>query len=61
MFYISLLEQDTIRKGGINKFAEVPKFEVGNNKKYKVEAMQDSAIYAKEADGHLSGLYYLVV
>ena len=38
----------------------MPKFEPGNDdKEYKVEAIRDSAIYAKEADGHLPGLYYL--
>ena len=36
------------------------KFDVGNDKEYKVEAIIDSAIYAKEAEGHLSGLYYLI-
>ena len=25
-----------------------------------MEAIRDSAVYAKEADGHLPGLYYLV-
>ena len=44
----------------MNEFAKVPEFELGNDKKYKVEAIQDSAVYAKEADGHLPGLYYLV-
>lgn len=34
---------------------------VGNSKKYKVEVIQDSTVYAKESNlGHLSGLYYLV-
>ena len=32
-----LMELDTIRKRQINKF--LPKFEVGNNKKYEVEAI----------------------
>ena len=27
---------------------------------YEVEAIQNNAVYAKEADGHLPGLYYLV-
>ena len=39
----------------------MPKFELGNNKEYKVEAIQDSVIYAKEADRHLPRLYYLVI
>ena len=52
-----LLEQDTIRKG--QEFS-APEFEPGNDKKYKVEDIRDSAVYAKEADGHLLSLYYLV-
>ena len=59
VFHVSLLEQNITRKGRINKFS-VPEFEPSDNKKYKIEAIQDSAVYAKEADGHLSGLYYLV-
>ena len=52
-----LLEQDTTRKG--REFS-VPKFEPGDNKEYELEAIRDSAVYAKEADEHLPGLYYLV-
>ena len=55
-----LLEQDTIRKMGIDKFLLVPEFEAIDNKKYKVEAIQDSIIYVKEADRHLLRLYYLI-
>ena len=55
---MSLLEQDTTRKG--REFS-VLEFEPNNNdKEYMVEAIQDSAIYTKEADRHLPGLYYLV-
>ena len=59
---MSLLEQDITRKGQINElFPEPePKFDAGDNKEYKVEAIIDSAIYAKEAEGHLLSLYYLV-
>ena len=39
----------------------MPQFESGDNKEYKIEVIRDSAIYIKEANGHLSGLYYLVV
>ena len=54
---MSLLEQDTTRKG--REFS-MPEFEPGDdNKEYKVEAIRDSAVYAKEANGHLPGLYYL--
>ena len=36
-------------------------FKAGNNKKYKIDGTQDSAIYAKELTiGQLLGLYYLV-
>ena len=59
IFYISLLEQDITKKG--REFL-VPEFEPGNNDKmYKVEAIQDSVVYTKKANKHLSGLYYLVV
>ena len=62
VFHVSLLEQDTTRKGRMNElFPELePEFVAGNNKEYKVEAIKDSAVYAKEAEGHLPGLYYLV-
>ena len=33
-------------------------FEAGNNKKYKVDGISDSAVYAKESAGQLSGFYY---
>ena len=36
-------------------------FEAGDDKKYKVEKIRDSAVYAMELEmGHLPGLYYLV-
>ena len=62
VFHVSLLEQNTTRKGRINKlFLELePEFDAGDNKKYEVKAIIDSAVYAKEAEGHLPGLYYLV-
>ena len=40
----------------------MPEFEPDDdNKKSKVEAIQDSAVYTKEANEHLPGLYYLVI
>ena len=37
-------------------------FEAGNHKKYEVDGIRDSAVYAKEsATGQLPGLYYLVL
>ena len=59
MFHVLLLEQDTTKKSRMNEFAEVPEFE-SDNKEYEVEAIQDSAVDAREANGHLLGLYYLV-
>ena len=39
----------------------VPEFEPGNNdKKYELEAIQNSAVYAKEVDRYLSKLYYFI-
>ena len=59
---MSLLKQDTTKKGRINElFLEPePEFDAGDDKKYKVETIKDNAVYAKEAEGHLSDLYYLV-
>ena len=52
-----LVEQNITRKAW--EFS-MPEFELRNNKMYKVEAIQDSTVYVKEADGHLLRLYYLV-
>ena len=35
-------------------------FDASDNKEYEVEAIIDSAVYAKEIEGHLPVLYYLV-
>ena len=37
-----------------------PKFDTGNNKKYKIKTIRDNIIYTKEAKKYLLGLYYLV-
>ena len=37
-----------------------PEFDAGDNKEYEIEVIIDSAIYTKEVEGHLPGLYYLV-
>ena len=60
MFYVLQLEKNTTIKGRINKFLLMPKFEVDDNKEYELKAIQNSTIYAKEADRYLSKLYYLV-
>ena len=58
---MSLLEQDTTRKGQVDE-NNVTELNAGDNKggEYKVEAIRDSAVYARESAGHLLGLYYLV-
>ena len=60
VFHVSLLEQDTTRKGRVDE--NVTEFEAGNDEEeYKVEGIWDSAVYAREsATGHLPGLYYLL-
>ena len=58
VFHVSLLEQDTTRKG--REFS-VLEFKLGDDKEYELEAIRDSMVYAKESkSGHLPGLYYLV-
>ena len=46
----------------MNELFPKPKleFDIGHNKKYKVEVVKNSAVYAKEAEEHLLRLYYLV-
>ena len=57
---MSLLEQDTTRKRGVDD-ENTAELDAGNESgEYEVEAIQNSAIYAKKVDGHLLGLYYLV-
>ena len=63
IFHVSLLEQDTTRKGRVNKEVKQMEFDAGDDDggEYKVEAIWDSAVYARETEsGHLPGLYYLV-
>ena len=61
VFHMSLLEQDTTRKGQVDE-NNATELDAGDNSgKYKVEAIWDSAVYARELEsGHLPGLYYLV-
>ena len=60
VFHMSLLEQDTIRKEQVDK--KVSELDVcdKDSKEYKVKAIQNSAVYAKELECYLPGLYYLV-
>ena len=60
---MSLLEQDTTRKGRVDKNAtELAELDAGEDSgEYEVEAILDSAVYTKESESdHLLGLYYLV-
>ena len=55
-----LLEQDNIRKERVDD-ENVAELDVGNkSEEYEMETIRDSIIYAKEVDGQLLGLYYLV-
>ena len=57
---MSLLEQDITRKGRVNKNAK--ELDAGDDSgEYKVEAIWNSAVYARESElGHLPGFYYLL-
>ena len=58
VFYVSLLEQGTTRKERVKK---VPKLKNGNDsKEYKIKVIWNSMVYARESEGHLPRLYYLV-
>ena len=61
-FHVSLLEQNTTKKRRVDKKVRQMDFDTNNDgEKYKVEAIRDSAVYARESEsGHLSKLYYLV-
>lgn len=63
---MSLLEQNIIRKGQVNKLDDKllepeREFEAGDKKKYKVEAIIDSAVYGQKTNGLMLGLYYPVL
>ena len=45
VFHMSLLEQDTTRKGRMDK--NMTEFEASNDEEYEVEGIWDSAVYAK--------------
>ena len=61
VFHVLLLKQDTTKKGQMNDTQLDFKFETGDNKKYEVDSIQDSAVYAKESAEQLPELYYLVL
>ena len=57
VFHVSLLEQDITRKGRVHE-ENVEELDAGDNSgECKVEAICDSAVYARESEsGHLPGL-----
>ncbi len=66
IFHVSLLKQNTTRKGRVdNKALPEPekelKFEARDNKEYKVKAIIDSAVYDQQANDQMPGFYYLVL
>ena len=46
-------------KGRVDKIIQLD-FETGDDEEYEVEGIQDSAVYTRESESHLPGLYYLV-
>ena len=63
VFHVSLLEQDTTRKGRVDE-KDASELDAGEDEggEYEVEAIYDNADYARESESghHLPGLYYLV-
>ena len=62
---MSLLEQDTTRKGRVD-YKALPEpekeFEAGDDKEYEVKTIIDSVVYGQKANGNqMVGLYYLVL
>lgn len=56
-----MLELDTIGKESVDKNTAQLKFEADDNKEYKIEGIQNSAIYAMKLEtSYLPKLYYLV-
>ncbi len=67
VFYVSLLEQDTIRKRRVDKVLPEPEkeleFVAGGNKEYEIKIIIDSTVCGQQANDidQMSGLYYLVL
>ena len=60
---MSILEQDITRKRRVDKEVRQMEFDIGydDSEEYKVEAIWDSVVYARESkSGHLQGFYYLI-
>ena len=58
IFHISLLKQDTTKKGQVNDMQL--EFEAGKNKEYKVDGIWNSVVHTKKSARQLSRLYYLI-
>ncbi len=66
VFHVSLLVQDTTRKGRVDSKAlpepeKELEFEAGGNKEYEVEAIINSAVYGQQANNQMPDLYYLIL
>ncbi len=63
VFYILFQKKDTIKKRQVNNALEKleKEFEAGKDKEYKVKAIIDNAMYSKEINNQMPGLYYLVL
>ena len=57
IFHVSLLEQDTTKKEQVDEKVTELDFKAGDSEEYEIEAIWDSAVYAKKLEGHLPGLY----
>ena len=60
VFYLSLLEQKTTKKDQVDQNITELKA-TGNSKKYKLEAIWNSSLYANQEKSYLLGFYCLVV
>lgn len=53
VFYISLLEQDIIKKRGVDETTSQLKYDKNGNKKYKFKVIYNSIVYTRKSKGHL--------
>lgn len=63
IFYILLLEKDITKKKQVNDSNTVVQLELdeGKSKEYNIEAIYNSAVYAKKLEvEYLLGFYYIV-
>lgn len=62
IFHISLLNKNNKKKERVNKVLDIePELNTGKNKKYKIEAIKNNAIYANVViESQLPELYYCI-